>query len=210
MKERPILFSAPMVEAILNRRKTQTRRIVKPQPLLEPIRGPEIYHPVVIRDGMEEPGEPVFGIYDESGEWGVKCPYGQPGDRIWVKETWRTNKDYDSLKPSDLMATAPIRYEADGAFGSLVNWYPSEMLGRIRQSIFMRRWMSRITLEITGIRVERLQEISPADAVAEGVGIFPKSMSAQKRFREVWESINGPGSWETSPWVWVVEFMRIV
>jgi len=166
MKERPILFSGPMVRAILEGRKTQTRRIVKPQPLRD--RGVMAFN-----DG-EHPQ--------------MRCPYGKPGDRLWVRETWCPD-----VEPYT------FRYKADG----------DEPLERWRPSIHIPRWASRITLEVVSVRVERLQNISEDDALAEGITLVERGTSPVDQFNKLWESINGPGSWEANPWVWVVEFKRI-
>lgn len=214
MRERPILFSAPMVRAILDGTKTQTRQVVKPQPVR-----------IGVNAVMHEP-----------------CPYGQLGDRLWVREAW-----------ADLTATHGQRWERRNAETGLYErgvhpfaWYradgdqpdagggttPPE---RWRPSIHMPRWASRISLEVTGLRVERLQDISEADAIAEGVDPSPgirgdddlmvqQVMSAHSdmdkpmmpapvaRYVLLWDSINGkqPGvtNWNANPWVWVVEFKR--
>lgn len=189
MKSRPILFSAPMVRAILAGEKTQTRRVVKPQPIF-----------------VADPHVP-FKTPDADPKGLIPCPYGKPGDHLWVKETYRVPKSYDNIAPRDLHLTE-VRYEVDGSEKPLVPWWDSDEPGRIRQSIFMRKWMSRITLEITNIRVERLHEITAHDALAEGVG--HNSMGNPVFDYEIlWKSINGPGSWESNPWVWVVEFRKI-
>ncbi len=191
MKERPILFSAPMVRALLDGSKTQTRRIIKPQPKDRPTGW-----------GTVENGK--------GPETSVRCPYGQPGDRLWVRETWRTGAGLDQLAPSDLPHDVPVFFEADGE--------TVHNQGKVRQSIFCMRWMSRITLEVTDVRVERLQEISEADAIAEGIDVTrldPGATytddvpSARRGYRALWESINGAGSWDLNPWVWVVEFKRV-
>lgn len=194
MTERPILFSAPMVRAILDGRKTQTRRIVKPQPPSDcaPIRVEEFHPTVIDRYGDEGPGAPIFGAYDLGGEWGVRCPYGQPGDRLWVRETWRAWGG--TVRHVDYRATTEIPRPADG-------WKPS---------IHMRRADSRIMLEIVAVRVERLQDISEADAKAEGCQADPyDGPTYYDHFALLWRSINGQGSWTTNPWVWVIEFKRV-
>jgi len=185
MKERPILFSGPMVRAILEGRKTQTRRVVKPQPGCDP------------RD-------------DEHLDMG-RCPYGQPGDRLWVREAWHTDErdlEYARAKHEDAMSDSPIYYRADPENDNAgCTWRPS---------IHMPRWASRITLEITRVRVERLQEISEKDAIAEGADPYLHPVHPGREglrhvdgFRSLWESINGPGSWDANPWVWVIEFKRV-
>jgi hypothetical protein len=181
MKERPILFSAPMVRALLDGSKTQTRRVVKPTP--------------------EWIGQ--SGVLSYRGRVGLPhalCPYGQPGDRLWVRETHM-----------DLGACYLYRADASAEQERAIvaprqPWRPA---------IHMPRAASRITLEITGVRVERLQDISEADALEEGItyndipnnGLDP--MRARTWFRGLWESINGPGSWEANPWVWAVSFNRL-
>lgn len=208
MSERPILFSAPMVRAILGGRKTQTRRIVKPQPPADcaPIRVGEFHPTVIDRWGDEAPGASIFGAYDLDGEWGVRCPYGQPGDLLWVREAWARD-DEDGC----------VMYRADvGKGGDADDWERGRVEGapryRWRPSIHMPRWASRITLEIVAVRVERLNDISEADAEAEGAGIPLVGHDddfCRWEFRALWESINDPGSWPANSWVWVIEFKRL-
>lgn len=215
MAERPMLMSAPMVRAILAGTKTQTRRIVKGAAL-----------DWLDRDGFT----PEFTAAPENR----LCPYGQPGDQLWVREAWRTAASLDHLSPSAIAARcidagyrkpwAPLLYDADGHRNS--EWRGFETPpkvsepGKGRPSIHMPRWASRITLEITSVRVERLQDISDTDAVAEGIGLnpsavgvsmtFPQGESAcHAAFRVLWESINGTESWAANPWVWAVEFRRV-
>ena len=234
MKERPILFSGPMVRAILADRKTQTRRVVKTQP------GPEWneiicghYVPTKInkRTGEEYPGEEVFGFADADNGW--ICPYGQPGDRLWVREKW---------KPTGLMALHPTRLSklcGEFAYAADENQKERNRLILWRPSIHMPRWASRITLEVTSVRVERVQEISESDAIAEGVepninsgyvnylwhgndDITQKQIDswpwqysnyhdAKGSFSSLWEKINAQRGygWDVNPWVWAVEFKRI-
>lgn len=247
MKERPILFNGDMVRAILEGRKTQTRRIVKSQPHDTDLITVGHYHPIVIdRYGDEDAGAEIFGAYSEDGEWGTKFPYGQPGDRLWVRETWMPDPSCDDDAWDD---EGLSYYEWNGCGSSIsgipkalckvenvihkASWDGQEMVGW-KPSIHMPRWASRITLEITGVSVERLNEISEQDAKAEGIddggctncGEPEKSHPVMKSgqpwypcevaqpdyrdsFVRLWESINGPGSWEANPWVWVVEFKRI-
>ena len=192
MKERPILFSAPMVRALLAGTKTQTRRVFKLP------RGCSWYEAL----GGEAAGQ----VQDDEGPgwWHVeeqRCPYGEPGDRLWVRETWAPRTLGAWTEMEKLMK--PL-YRADE---DRPEWK------RIwRPSIHMPRWASRITLEITGVRVERLQDISEADAVAEGVKNslhLPGGRSAKENFAHLWWTINGEESWEADPWVWVLEFKRL-
>jgi hypothetical protein len=194
MKERPILFSGPMVRAILAGTKTQTRRMVKRQGDME-----------------FDPADPHYGPYwlayaagDLDGEDAkVRCPYGVPGDRLWVRETWAVQHEYDTAAPSEIGASARWHYAATEDLGGL----------RKRPSIFLPRRGSRILLEITEVRVERLQEISEQDARAEGVAPNAFERTADNwggvLYRRLWESINGAGSWDANPWVWVVSFKRL-
>lgn len=202
MKDRPILFSGSMVRAIREGRKTQTRRIVKEQ-----------RHPL---------GYSIkpYGVAQEfsGGTEAIRCPYGQPGDWLWVKETWRTCDSLEHCKPSNLRPGAPVEYRAGG---HNVNGFQGEPLigmGRWRPSIFMSKWMSRLILEIVSVRVERLNDISASDCIAEGCkggnGSIPGyafSATPREHYRHTWESINGPGSWDLNPWVWVwvVEFKEV-
>lgn len=213
MAERPILFSAPMVRAILEGRKTQTRRVVKPP------RGHEL---VELRSHEADPrfsgkhndpmswGYPYFddGAPALLGQWPELCPYGAPGDRLWVRETFCGNCD-DSL-----VYRATVDADTD--------WNSEEIAEtRWRPSIHMPRWASRIDLEVTGVRVERLRDINETDAIAEGIQPFGDGNgyhvdegrfyygTASGSYCSLWESINGAGSWNANPWVWVVEFKRV-
>lgn len=189
-KERPILFSAPMVRAILDGSKTQTRRIVKNAT------GQFWNHTgyrIVMRDGFTF-WETHGGIPNKYGP-AIPCPYGKPGDRLWVRETWQ-----EVAWPP----TGPrFVYNADGD-ASPDRWRPS---------IHMPRAVSRITLEVESVRVERLNDCSLDDALSEGVSDRDPSTGAwqnpKEQYADLWETINGPGSWEANPWVWVVTFKRI-
>jgi hypothetical protein len=194
MRSRPILFSAEMVKAILDGRKTQTRRIVK----------------LTDSGRVKAPGSSLNWHLDDPNAT-LACPYGQPGDQLWVKETWRTTHHYDNQSPRQLMAV-PIRYECDGAEKDFIDWWDSDQPGKVRQSIYMRKWMSRISLEITGIRIQRLQKINEKDAWAEGVWPNPKPqtpISGIIRFESLWCSIHGRQSWDANPFVWAITFRRI-
>lgn len=205
MKELPILMKGPMVRAILEGRKTQTRRIVK-LPVKDPLTGCEIAGCEI--NSLLRQGEEI-------------CEYGVPGDRLWVRETFALC-EADGPKwfyraDSDDDGTIPYLVSGAGGFGGGVG---SMKVDRWKSSIFMPRWASRITLEIEAVRVERLIEISNDDAIAEGVVYRdscwfatddPKAlpwMTALGAYRELWESINGPGSWDANPWVWVIQFPR--
>lgn len=235
MKERPIIFSAPMVRAILSGAKTQTRRVVKR------------YSADCI--GWFDDGDGLWAqrfIDPSSGSpylksWRDRCPFGRPGDRLWVREEWRVGAwdeiagcvatDYKAdgycrrewLRVDDEDLFIRLRQQCiDDARAALgpadrYTWEPGRSPCRWRPSIHMPRWTSRITLEITDVRVERLQDISEADAVAEGCKpirpelvqdglIVRPGRSAVEEFQLVWEEIHGGGSWEKNPWVWVIEF----
>lgn len=238
MKELPILFSPPMVRALLDGSKTQTRRVVKPS--------------LAEREWVEQrasgdfwrcaDGDPTCytGVWETSEyaqQYPILCPYGQPGDRLWVKENYRFTNDLDRYSATQVAQLcldagykspwAPIHFEADGQRN---NWEHTStpphkgepVAGKLRPNIFMPRWASRIDLEITGIRVERLQDISEEDAKAEGIEKTPSGFwslygqgevdgtySPRTSYRALWESLNGPGSWEANPWLWVIEFKVI-
>lgn len=239
MKERPILFSGEMVRAILEGRKTQTRRVLN-MALgdFDPSTGdllPDSDLRLELRDGVlskyltpesiartswmpgEQPEPGWIGLVGGKGPGGrgnpVRCPYGEVGDELWVKETYRTRRQWDDLPPSelpcanDLLSQVEIDFEATPAHA---------MHGKIRPSIFMPRWASRINLEITGVRVERVQEISDLDAHAEGVG--PCGHDAHRctqwacSYQQLWDKINAKRGfgWGKNPWVWVVEFRRVM
>jgi hypothetical protein len=200
MREIGILMSAPMVRSTLDDTKLQTRRGMRPQPFLDN-KGLLWWHWSKSRGSArnEPPGQP-------SDEWLEHCPYGRPGDRLWVREAWRSGKIADRFPPRELTPHV-VWYEADGTA-------PEATSGKLRPGMFMPRWASRITLEVTGVRVERLQDISEADAKAEGAGpllVPPDGGSCPhvEGYRVLWESINGAGSWDANPWVWCVSFRRL-
>jgi hypothetical protein len=216
MKERPILFNDPMVRAILQGRKTQTRRILRPQPRLN----------WVYKLTPEFKAVQVSTQYDTMGVHDgvfIKCPYGRPGDRLWVREAFCETdwKPGTSGFPADPATGFIIAYRAD-----YPDWptrpFPAPWDANWKPSIFMPRWASRLTLEITGVRVERVQEISEEDAKAEGcskerIGAEAGALegmhfTARKQFAEFWDSINARRGfgWAINPWVWVIKFKRIV
>ena len=239
MKERPILFSAPMVRALLACTKTQTRRVVKPQPPgdYDSLLVDAIYPVVIDRNGDDQPGAERYGVTTNNGEWCLPCPYGQPGDRLWVREAWGAHFIWDDVPPSEIPNDGKecLFYRADGFSTGRCSQTQRD---KWRPSIHMPRWASRITLEIISVRVERLHDISEADAVAEGLAALTKDgrtikygipdsdglpgtddsgwpwqnwhLNAVGAYRHLWESINGPGSWDANPWVWVVEFKRVI
>lgn len=132
-----------------------------------------------------------------------RCPYGVPGDILATREAWRTVAMYDALPPRDLSKSLPIWYEADGPAPS--------SYGRYRHARFMCRWMCRDRDELTAVRVEKLQAISRGDAMAEGCP-FPNMAQGddpRQWYRNLWEQINGPGSWDANPFVWVLTFRPI-
>jgi hypothetical protein len=211
MKERPILFSGAMVRALLDGRKTQTRRVVKARP----------GWPISFIGGAGDQDDPsCYGFEDlNTAQWWtlatdgstdnhqIPCPYGRSGDRLWIRETfahmYRGNVEPETRRHDDVI------YGADG-------FAPDEYVyGSWKPSIHMPRWASRITLEITGVRVERLQSISEADAEAEGINFLrsvpdaDETLDARGLFHCLWDAINGDGAWAANPWVWVVEFRRV-
>lgn len=202
MRERPILFSKPMVLALLAGTKTQTRRVLRDGDWLDPKEG-------VIR--MANVGPATTGFQS------VACPYGEPSSRLWVREAWRAPARYDEMPPRDVLTTANIRYEADGyqRIGTFDAINLSEPWGKLRPSMFMPRWASRITLEVVSVRVEKLQDISEADGRAEGCRCNKDTLAEtghdtyRDAYSDLWEQINGIGSWDLNPWVWAIEFRRL-
>ncbi|MCY1169392.1 hypothetical protein D9M73_94200 [compost metagenome] len=224
MIERGIPFMAPMVRAVLANTKRQTRRVVNPQPPAHIKDFCAYHHP--------KPGHWLYG-WDEADkslmEWCVRSPYGKPGDGLWVREAWRASKTWDDTPPRDIFPLAltkntgvTVLFEAGGwrnvdptgreepAYST--NRPMPAWAGRYRPAMFMPRWASRIDRVVTGVRIERLQDISEADAEAEGVDFLrhvpdvDETLTAKQLYECLWESINGAGSWDTNPWVWVIEF----
>lgn len=219
-KERPILFSAPMVRALLDGSKTQTRRIVKHQPPKDWSVGGYGELNGYDKEGELSPDIVIgWGAFNEDGDYGIKCPYGQPGDRLWVREKYWV---VERLRAGDHSPYLIYDEEWDrGLPNESAPLRPCGLKFGPHPSIHMPRWASRITLEITDIRVERLNDISEADADAEGFGgdfpqvVMPEIFDPNKDwghltlpqcYARLWESINGLGSWATNPWVWAVSF----
>ena len=200
MKERPIIFSGEMVRAILDGRKTQTRRVVKPQP--------ESNDQITFWHWDEAKNPDWAGLwYSKQGQHTregrhIHCPCGKLGERLWVRETF-VALPTDLLKECDIVTGRgySVAYRANGeppkAIWPNLKWKPS---------IFMPRWASRITLEIVNVRVERLQEISEGDAVAEGTAVV-YMQTHKTTFHQLWDAINGKRApWSSNPLVWVIEF----
>lgn len=213
MKERPIIFSAPMARAIRDGRKTQTRRIVKPQPLRNPNGFGLEWHGgrALLRAGYG-------GGYVHSDMESVEramlacCPYGVPGDRLWVRESgWERPARTKKMLRQGADTWHLYYYDADGL--SDQDRADFKAWGFVRRRlIHMPRWASRISLEIEAVRVQRLQDISEYDAIAEGVSGWAKDErceTARDGFRVLWESIHGPGAWGANPWVWAITFRRV-
>ncbi|MET3414794.1 hypothetical protein [Methylobacterium sp. 1030] len=248
VKERPILFSAPMVRAILEGRKTQTRRVVKPSKahadgiiMLDHGRG---WWPFNMFGDSES---------DRGMEYPIYCPYGFTGDRMWVRETWADansddgpcilykadhNRRYlmheDHFLMEDPRGRNGESFDYSKTGKARFSGWAGDIEGRgkgYKPSIHMPRWASRIDLEITAVRVERLKDVSEGDAKAEGVERHPKEDGwlpygptlmeyldgipyghyefAKHSFASLWRAINGAESWDANPWVWVVEFKRV-
>ena len=237
IKEHPIIFSPAMVRAILDGTKSQTRRIMKPQPFMQPI----------LARHLAKRGWPEW--YTEDSLWRKFCPYGSIGKKLWVRESWRIgawNEDDEQIavdyiadgycrkewldvplderdmfnrfwiQSSDDAAKSSIKPDGEGKY----HWEPGQSPCRTRPSIHMPRWASRILLEITNIRIERLQSISSSDAEAEGIehlcgmwrdyhSVQHAQIKAVDSYRTLWESINGKGSWDINPFVWCISFRRI-
>ncbi len=212
MKERPILMNGAMVRAVLDGSKTQTRRALKLQP----------DYPIIITNDPHT-NRYQIGEREPVTEAALlrACPNGQPGDRIWVRETFGYVSPDENQRPH---SECNIEYRADLAPDCTDrpgSWPVEECAGdperpRWRPSIHMPRAASRILLEIVSVRVERLNDCSDADARAEGTpgghGVIPSynyHATPSEHFSHLWESINGAGSWAANPWVWVIEFKRV-
>jgi len=224
MPDKPIIFSAPMIWALLDGRKTQTRRIIKINGHMPDFCGGRGDRDDPTCWGWEDPDhgdwvtlekEPDqrMGWRDWRGAW-------RAGDRLWVKEAWRTATIHNHQRPSTLVAAcreagcerpwAPIHYETDGRTD---NWFSDMTPGRYRHARFMPRWASRLTLTVTDVRVQRVQDISEADAVDEGADHRTERgkatmpiLNARYQFQILWNILHGPDSWNENPWVAALTF----
>ena len=216
MKERPILFSGPMVRAILEGRKTQTRRVIKPQAwrYSNDVSG---QRQIYARSGPEDFGDP---------DKPIRCPYGQPGDLLWVRETWAKiwecePPDIEDLKESPDSFPWHIEYKANSDEKYPGDWPEDEGdnpdCAKWQSSRFMFKKYARLWLRITNVRIERVREISIEDCKAEGVlcdcleNEDNRCLLGNKgHFKILWDSLNAKRGypWESNPWVWVVEFER--
>jgi hypothetical protein len=229
VSEKPIIFSGEMVRAILDGRKTQTRRVIKPQPV-------EWVKAITFNEYLGEwqylgyEGGMVTSSTGFPGQKPLKCPYGKPGDRLWVRKTWRRSFSQFGQLPDGIEFKANnllVYFDKSDSGVQAKNAATEKNLprdGRWRPSIHMPRWASRITLEITDIRVERVQNISFEDCRAEGCREDFKidatgcpfectgtHYGEKYHFIELWNSINAKRGygWYVNPWVWVVEFRVI-
>jgi hypothetical protein len=227
MKERPIIFSSPMVKAILDGRKTMTRRVIKCRHELYDKSSNDEFRELSPYPLAEDKTDRCHYFKYENGVVGLHCPYGIIGDRLWARENIYFNFEHDNFYYS-----ADRKGLGDEAYRRLrpmavdlpvkANPY---IAGRTIPSIFMPRWASRITLEITDVRAERLQEISRGDAIKEGLLLIPGQIEPEwwkngidegtylspiVCFRKIWDSINGKKyPWASNPWVWVISFKRV-
>ncbi|OAO02680.1 hypothetical protein [Roseovarius indicus] len=211
MTDRPIPFSAPMILALLDGRKTQTRRVLTPQPEIA-------FSSIFCDHGKWWTGDSLTAEKIEN----LRVNY-TVGDRLWVREAWKTDRYYDDLAPSGMGGEEPLIYVADSAVERW-GWKPDALSrwGRFRQGRFMPRWASRLTLTVTDVRVQRVQEISETDSIAEGCRPFfdhenpeitygpngTEHRMAPLRgpvddFRQIWENLNAKRGfgWDANPWV---------
>lgn len=230
-KDRPMLMSGPMVRALNACTKTQTRRTIKTQP--SEIHFTPERHSYLTGARVEIQAGKAWAVFEYTmGEVeAIPCPYGKPGDRLWVRESWceasPEHRDHRNVRQAF--------YKADGESEEIrQRFIQAGHDYRWRPSIHMPRWACRLTLEIIRVRVERLQDISEVDCIAEGIEgkmserwpgkkVWRDYLAREKdvgpdgewferpkdSYRSLWESINGPGSWALNPWVWVVEFKRV-
>jgi hypothetical protein len=222
VKERPIIFSADMVRAILDGRKTQTRRVVKPQP--------DHCHRDIV--GRPEPWDKKDWerLLPQLGEKEIRCPYGQPGDMLWVREMFHHDQEHNRVfYRADMDTDGTVPYLVDGS-GGLGGGVGNARIDRWKSPRYMPRWASRLTLKLTDVRVERLQDIGEEDARTEGVDWaspefiddppdedprevgYPSAGAsfARDNFRRLWDTLHRKEHhWEDNPWVWALTFDRL-
>jgi len=225
MKERPILFRAPMVRAILAGQKTVTRRPVRHQPdvpVTDAIPRRNYPHGPASADWYWRPKHGHLNGVPSAG-WDFKCPYGQPGDRLWVRETWYCDhfevQQGPYLQPADMIDLNRSREDGELVYAADGRTPYEQEQPTWKPNIHMPRWASRILLEITDVRVERLQDISLAQVRKEGCEVrefwlFGSDAEERQKigarvFGNLWASINGEESWHSNPWTWVIEFKRV-
>lgn len=232
VKENPLFLNPPMVRAVLDGRKSQTRRVMKPQPEVRPGSGGKHWWPAMACQAMLTIED--FALPGHEGMAAGACPHGGRQDRMWVREAMEIDERSGAK-------VALSRYSADGApvilsgcedkafNGTIAHWSYTR---RTRPSIHMPRWACRLVLEIVDVRIERLHDITEVDAVAEGVGLVTDRMpsvaaygmyyfqmpdgkmhysdSAVDLFKRFWMMMDGAESWDANPWVWALEFKRIL
>jgi len=228
MKTTPILYSTPMVQALQNDTKTQTRRTKGLKAVNE---NPGAWECAVLQEISEGDKNATYAVFVQPGNTEkVKCPYGAPGDILWVRETWALSLK-NEVTQSEKSGAIPwyynpdkldIVFKADSKEETHPD-HPEWGKKRWKSSIHMPKPACRLFLKIKNIRVERLQDITEADAVAEGIewlreGMFwwrnylknplPGTSYSIHSYQTLWQSINGPESWAANPWVWVVEFEK--
>lgn len=197
MTDRQIIFSAPMVRALLAGRKSMTRRVLKEQR--------HVAYPMFSGGRWQWHGTTSAVLSD------VVVPYA-PGDRLWVREAWRFDAEWDDFPPRYFDGADAVHYEAGGAQDKSL-WGDPFRPGRLRSPIHMPRWASRLTLVVTNVRVQRLQEITSADAISEGCSPYANSATIdcdtpnpRDDFKRLWNSIHGTGAWDRNPWVAAISF----
>ena len=192
MKERPIIMTGESVRAILDRRKTQTRRVIKftyPTDWIGSV-NPDGKDGWIAWGPTQVPDDYSRKMYPNGG--GFKCPYGVPGDRLWVREKFKIGQ-----------GRSIVYFDTPSRWAEGMSW---------KRSIFMPRWASRITLEVVSVRVERLQEISHEDALSEGLICYHENYQcALEEYPHLWDILNAKRGypWSSNPWVWVVEFRKV-